>query len=245
MKPILYLACLVLALVSVAAAEGDPSSESPGLQPTSGLVDVVGPYAPEGWTRRIRLVLDPQTHPSTYYPSKDDMPGIPEKPVDPMDPAAPFRKELNQIGAEAVIYLAYNGKAATTPTLYVKMLRFSTAKQAETYWALRQKTSEFERLDIVGEEILATPRGKHLRPDLVARLDTLESRVGRYVLRVAPGRPVLRKPGSPEIGDPGLRWILLQSMGIGHLSEQHSAANQSQPTGPKTNRTSSAAGSGR
>jgi hypothetical protein len=212
-------------------------------EPTGGLVETALKPSElgESWTRAIRLVLDSQANPSTYYLSKDFMPGSPQKPVDRVDPAAPFRKELDQLGAEAAIYLAYSPKSPTnlvllfrtntrTSPLYVKILRFSTAAKAEAYWSDRQKIGESELLSIAGQEILATKPGKHLRPDLKASMETLECRSGRYLVRVAPLRPVL--------GDPGLDWVLRQVEKIRKLSEPDGAGNGSQPVSPQTNRPS-------
>jgi hypothetical protein len=187
-------------------------------------VALTPPELGQGWIQWIRLALDPHANPSTYYPNKEDMPGIPLKSVDPVDPAAPFRKALAQIGAEAVIYLAYSSSIANAgpfeSPLYVKILRFTTPKQAEAHWALRQKTGESELIKIAGQEILATKPGKHLRPDLRASMNTLECRSGPYVIRVAPAQPL------PD--DPGLEWALKQIAKIRKISGPNGAANLSE-----------------
>lgn len=114
MKPLLHLAWLVLGLLQVAAAEGSSSSGSDAAPPTGGLIDVALRPSELGqaWTRRIRLVLDPQIRPNPYYPSKYDIPGM--QPLDPVDPTAPFRRELDRVGAEAAIYMLYSLDAPIT-----------------------------------------------------------------------------------------------------------------------------------
>ncbi len=236
MKPIFYLACLLLSWAA-SQAQGTSPSARPGKEPTGGLFETAlkPSEVGDGWKRRIRLALDPTVNPSTYCPSKYDLPGMPSQPVDPVDPAAPFRKRLDQSGADAVIYLAY---VPNTPvaSLYVKILRFPTEKKAEEHWALRKELGESELQTIAGQEILATNPGKHLRPDLKAGMNTLECRAGQYVVRVAPARPGL--------GDPGLDWLLKQMEKIRRLSEPGGAAKQTQPSQSQAAQGFPVAGSG-
>jgi len=77
MKSILYLACLLVGLLKVAAEQQGPSSATPAKEPVGGLFAVALKSAELGerWTRQVRLALDPQVEPNPYYPSKYDMPG--------------------------------------------------------------------------------------------------------------------------------------------------------------------------
>ena len=185
----------------VASAEGLGSSNRSGKVPGGGLVELmvkpmeIGP----GWTNRIRLLIDPLVDPNPYYPSKDDLPGMPRKRIDPVDPTAQFKTALEQIDAEAAVYLEYSGPSTA---LFVKILRFSTAAKAQAHWSLRQKSGESEVLSINGLEILKTQPGKLLRPDLRARADTLECKEGKYIVRVA--------PASLRLGHPGMDLLIKQ-----------------------------------
>lgn len=232
MKLILYSACLLLTWAGAWAQEGD-STTARSKEPTGGIVDIALKPSDlgEGWTRWVRLVLDPKLNPSTWYRSKYELPGRPAKPLDPVDPALPYKRELDRAGAEAAIYLAYSSR------LYVKILRFPTTKEVEDHWVLRQQTGESELVSSAGVDVLSTKPGKQLRSDLRASMATIECRADKYLIRVAPALPLAT--------DPGFNFVLKQVEKIRNLSEPAGAANRSQPGGSQTNQTSSAAASGR
>jgi hypothetical protein len=232
MKAILCLACFLL-IGPGARAEGSSSSPGGGKEPTGGLVEIALTPTELGSraVRRIRLLLDPQVLPPVYYPSKEYLPARPLGEARDPDPVLPFSRELNRVGGEAAIYLAYG------TSLYVKILRFATAKEAEDHWLSRRQAVGPKTERVAGEEVLSTEHGQVLRPGVKARMNTVECRSGRYLIRVAPAKPVL--------DDPGLSFALKQVEKIRKRHEAIDAANRSERITPETKQAPSAVGSGR
>jgi hypothetical protein len=139
-------------------------------------------------------LLDPQVTPSVYYPSKDDMPGTPAIAPDPVDPAAPFKRELDRVGAEASVHLVYWFQGRD---FYLKILRFATPQLAEKHWLSRRNEGNSELVGFTRGNLRFTGAGQELRPGLKARWNTVECKEGKYVVRLSPALPSLpRDPGT-------------------------------------------------
>jgi hypothetical protein len=205
-------------------------------EPTGGLVDMLLTPAELGAAsaRRIRLLIDPRVSPTAYYPSKDDLPGSPDKAIDPVDPASPFKRELERTGAEAVVYLA---DCLTNGCYYLKILRFSAPEKADAYWLNRRHNGELPLVGVPGAgNVVFTEPGQELRPGLKARMRTVECAAGKYVVRLAPAQTGRHNPGLD---------LLIKQMEKINGSGEVGAANRSQPVAPQANRTPAAAGSNR
>jgi len=197
---------LLLCLGFGAPADGNGVRRRPK-EPTGGLTEIAlqpSELSPE-YERRVRLSLDPSAKPPTYL---YDIPGMSRSSGQDQDPIQRFRREMVRVGAEAVIYLAYDAPPTAS---YVKILRFPSAIEAERQWALRSSTGESQVVAVAGVEVLFTRPGKMLRADLRAGFNTLECRAGKYWIRVAPAKP--------EPGDLGLNLALKQLEKIAKVRE--------------------------
>lgn len=223
----------LLCFAFLACADGSIGAE----EPAGGLVQVL--LTPTelgaGSITQVRLLLDPQVSPSVYYPSKHDLPGAPFKRIDPVDPASPFKKELERVRAEAAVYLAYRVRGNS---YYLKILRFPTPARADVYWLSRRQEGKSHWAGVPGAgNVLFTEAGQQLRPGLKARMNTAECAAGNYVVRLAPARPHPR--------DPGLNLLVKQMEKIIGIGEPGSAAIRSQAVGQETSRTPPEPGPGR
>jgi len=108
---LLLLTCLGLGGLG-APADGNGGSHRPK-EPTGGLMEIAlqpTELSPEAG-RRVRLMLDPKAKPPTYL---HDIPGMSRSRDQDPDPIQRFRREMVHVGAEAVIYLAYDVPQTTS-----------------------------------------------------------------------------------------------------------------------------------
>lgn len=189
MKALILLTCLLVSF-SARGAEEVSTSQARRREPEGGLVEVLLSPAELGLEPteriRLRLLLDPRARPSLYFPSKDDLPGTPYVVPDPKDPTLQYRRERDRVGAEAVAYLAYYFREGW---YYVKILRFPTAKEAEGHWETRLQESKSHLIGSPAGNLVFTPAGQPLRSGVKARMETVECRYDRYVVRMSPARP--------------------------------------------------------
>lgn len=204
-------------------------------EPTGGLVQnlltraELGP----GSSKRIRLLLDPQASAKAYYPSTNSLPFTPEGPLDPIDPAARFKRELDRVGADAAAYVAY--RFNEEGFYNVKILRFETPDKAKAHWLKRCREGRGQVMGTPAGSVLFTDESQEVRPGVKSSMETIEVREGQYVVRLAPGRPNPHNAGFQLLGK--------QVEKIRNSSEPFGAANSSPPVNPQANRTPSAAGS--
>jgi hypothetical protein len=165
--------------------------------PASGLVKVALKASEfDAQTRRVALLLDPTVSPSIYCPSTNGLPQRPKGELPDPDPVGPFKRELEQAGAEAAIYLDYSGGLGFPYFHVMKILRFVSEKEAEARWLARQKEGESKLITVAGEQVLFTAAGRLIRTGVKASLNTIECKAGRYLIRVAPASAVLEDAGT-------------------------------------------------
>jgi hypothetical protein len=210
MKAILYLACVLGSTLGALAEESSPRPG--GSEPAGGLADAALKPSETGQLvkRTIKLLLNDQANPSAF----------------PEEKRGEFRTNLlYSISRDARIELGYED-VSRNRAFSVRINRCESEVEADRQWSARHKREEFSWATIDGAEVGYTVRGRVLPEGKKLGADSVQLKVGKYLIQVS--------PASAKREDPGFRLAWEQAQKIKNRSEPGGAApNRSQPSAPE------------
>ena len=241
MKALFLVGCIVTGLGAL--AEGSRLS-SEGDEPVGGLADLaLKSFGTNQQTSRtIKRLFDEQASPSVFLrPATSSFrkgTTASGKEASILEQKRQFMTNLfASIGTESSIVVGYHN--VTSGHEYsMKIIRCQSQEAADRQWLIYREATEFRCANVDGREVIYVVPNQPFPGGMSApKGGSVRLKEGRYLIEV--------RPAAPNHEDPGLSLAWEQANKIKKSSEPASAAIQSQPVGSQTNRSPTAAVSGR